>query len=153
MFQIAMPSPFSASATGARSFSVEYWAYQRFDLPGCSIVYTGHTGLSDAVAQLARGADLLVVEMMDVDHTIAMVRRNSPNLPAAAAQTTERHRREHHLLRADIGQLAASAEVESVVATHFVEREPIDPQPLGNLAEIARHYDGPVVIADDMDSI
>jgi ribonuclease BN (tRNA processing enzyme) len=124
----------------------------RFDLPGRSIVYTGDTGPSDAVVELAREADLLVAEMMDVDHTVAMVRRNSPNLPAAAAQTMERHLREHHLLPADVGRLAASAGVGSVVVTHFVGLEPAEPGHLDYLGEIAKHYAGPVVIANDLDS-
>lgn len=124
----------------------------RFDLPDRAIVYTGDTGPSEAVAELARGADLLVAEMMDVDYTIAMVRSNAPNLPAAAAQTMERHLREHHLLPADVGKLAASAGVGSVVVTHFVGREPDDPGHLKYLGEIARHYAGPVVIANDLDS-
>jgi ribonuclease BN (tRNA processing enzyme) len=124
----------------------------RFDLPGRAIVYTGDTGPSDAVVELARDADLLVAEMMDVDHTIAMVRRNAPNLPAATAQTMERHLREHHLLPADVGRLAASARVDSVVITHFVGREPVDPGPFQYLSEIALHYAGPVAIANDLDS-
>ena len=124
----------------------------RFELPGRTIVYSGDTGPSEAVVDLARDADLLVAEMMDVDHTLAMVRRNSPNLPPAAAQTMERHLRDHHLLPADVGRLAASAGVDSVVITHFVGREPNDPGHLDYLAEIARHYAGPVVIASDLDS-
>jgi ribonuclease BN (tRNA processing enzyme) len=124
----------------------------RFDLPDRAIVYTGDTGPSEAVTELARGADLLVAEMMDVDHTIALVRRNAPNLPTAAAETMEQHLREHHLLPEDVGRLAASAGVGSVVVTHFVGREPVEPGHLQYLGEIARHYGGPVVIANDLDS-
>jgi ribonuclease BN (tRNA processing enzyme) len=123
----------------------------RFDLPGRSIVYTGDTGPSEAVAELAQGADLLVVEMIDVDHTVALVRRNTPNLRAAAAQIIEQHLREHHLVPEDVGRLAASAQVGAVVVTHFVGREPGDPEHLQYLREIARHYGGPVAIANDLD--
>ena len=38
------------------------YAY-RFDTPDRSVVFTGDTGPSDAVARLAKGADLLVSEM------------------------------------------------------------------------------------------
>src|SRR6185295_18150133 len=37
----------------------------RFDLPDRSIVYTGDTGPSDAVTALAKGADILVSELID----------------------------------------------------------------------------------------
>jgi ribonuclease BN (tRNA processing enzyme) len=124
----------------------------RFDLPGRSIVYTGDTGPSTAVEELARGADLLVAEMMDVEHTLAAVRRNSPHLPPAVAQGMERHLRDHHLLPGDVGRLASTAGVGAVVVTHFVGREPDDPAHLEYLREIAAIYDGPVVIANDMDA-
>lgn len=123
----------------------------RFDLPGRAIVYTGDTGPSEAVVELARDADLLVAEMMDVEHTIAMVRANSPNLPAQAAAIMERHLREHHLLPADVGRLAASAGVGAVVVTHFVGQEPTSPAHLDYLRQIAEFYRGPAVIASDLD--
>jgi ribonuclease BN (tRNA processing enzyme) len=123
----------------------------RFDLADRSIAYTGDTGPSAAVDELARGADLLVAEMMDVDNTIALVRRNSPDLPVAVAQGMERHLREHHLLPGDVGRMALAAGVGAVVVTHFVGRERGDPVHFEYLRAIAEIYDGPVVIASDMD--
>ena len=99
----------------------------RFDLPGRSIVYTGDTGPSAAVEELARGADLLVAEMMDVDNVIALVRRNNPRMPAQAAAGMETHLRKHHLLPKDVGELASRAGVKAVVVTHFAGSEPDDP--------------------------
>ncbi|MXP45755.1 MBL fold metallo-hydrolase [Allopontixanthobacter sediminis] len=139
---------FAADSDLARRFeSLSF----RFDLPGRSIVYTGDTGPSAAVEDLAKGADLLVAEMMDVDDTIAMVRRNNPNMPPQVAAGMERHLREHHLLPKDVGELAARAKVGAVVVTHFAGREVGDPAHLEYLREIATNYDGPVVIADDLD--
>ncbi len=123
----------------------------RFDLPGRSIVYTGDTGPSPAVEELASGADLLVAEMMDVDDTIAKVRSNSPNLPPQVAMGMERHLREHHLLPADVGEMASRAHVGAVVVTHFSGREVNDPAHLEYLRQIAEHFSGPAVIANDMD--
>ena len=123
----------------------------RFDLPGRSIVYTGDTGPSAAVEELAQGADLLVAEMMDVDDTIAMVRRFNPNIPPPVAAGMERHLREHHLLPVDVGMLAARAQVGAVVVTHFAGRERGDPKHFEYLREIAGQFDGPVVIANDLD--
>ncbi|MCU0948551.1 MAG: MBL fold metallo-hydrolase [Porphyrobacter sp.] len=123
----------------------------RFDLPGRSIVYTGDTGPSTAVEELAMGADLLIAEMMDVDDTVANVRRNNPNMPEPARLAMEKHLREHHLLPADVGQLAARAKVGGVVVTHFIGRERSDPAHFEYLRQIAAHYAGPVVIANDLD--
>lgn len=123
----------------------------RFDLAGRSIVYTGDTGPSAAVEELAQGADLLVAEMMDVNDTIAMVRQNSPNAPEQVLAGISRHLRDHHLLPADVGQMASNAGVGAVVVTHFAGRERGDPEHLEYLRQIAEHYDGPVVIANDLD--
>lgn len=123
----------------------------RFDLPGRSIVYTGDTGPSVAVEELARDADLLVAEMMDVDNTIAAVRRNSPGIPAEVTAAMESHLREHHLLPSDVGELAARANVGAVAVTHFVGLERNDPGHFEYLRQIAEHFDGPVVIANDLD--
>lgn len=124
----------------------------RFDLPGRSIVYTGDTGPSAQVEDLARGADLLVAEMMDVDYTIAGVRHLSPGLDPRVLAATERHLHEHHLRPADVGELAQRAGVKGVVVTHFVGREPSEPGHFDYLREIARAYAGPVAIANDLDA-
>lgn len=123
----------------------------RFDLPGRSIVYTGDTGPSTAVEELAGGADLLISEMMDVDDTIARIHRASPNMPAIAARQMESHLRSHHLTPADVGALAAKAGVDAVVITHFAGREPGDPGHFAYLRQIAATFDGAAVIANDMD--
>lgn len=124
----------------------------RFDLPGRSLVYTGDTGPSTAVEELAMGADLLIAEMMDVDDTVANLRRNNPNMPEPARLAMEKHLREHHLLPADVGQLAARARVGGVVVTHFIGRDRNDPGHFEYLRQIAAHFTGPVVIANDLDA-
>lgn len=124
----------------------------RYDLPGRSIVYTGDTGPSTAVEELAQGADLLVAEMMDVDDTIEKLRLANPNLPAPALANIESHLREHHLLPVDVGQMASRAGVSAVVVTHFAGLERGDPTHFEYLRQIAEHFEGPVVIANDMDA-
>ena len=123
----------------------------RFDLPGRSIVYTGDTGPSSAVEELAAGADLLVAEMMDVDDTIARTLRFNPDWPEPARLAMEKHLREHHLLPDDVGQMAARAKVKGVVVTHFAGHERGDPAHFEYLRQIVAHYAGPVVIANDLD--
>lgn len=45
----------------------------------------------------------------------------------------------------------AGIRVGGVVITHFIGREHNDPAHFDYLREIADHYDGPVVIANDLD--
>ncbi|MCB1389378.1 MAG: MBL fold metallo-hydrolase [Rhodobacteraceae bacterium] len=90
----------------------------RFDLPGRTIVYTGDTGPSRAMEELARDADLLVSEMMDVDATMPAIRRNNPAIPEARLAEIEQHLRSHHLTPHELGQLAAAAGAGTLVVTH-----------------------------------
>lgn len=123
----------------------------RFDLPGRSIVYTGDTGPSAAVEHLARGVELLVAEMMDVDGTVAAMRRE-PNLSEERARNMESHLRKHHLTAKDVGELAGRAGVKALVVTHFVGVEPSDPRHFDYLRTIAQNFRGPAVIANDLDA-
>jgi ribonuclease BN (tRNA processing enzyme) len=135
--------------------SVEDQAYKslsfRFDLPGRSIVYTGDTGPSPAVEQLAAGTDLLVSEMIDIDVTLQRVARNSPNMPELAKQNMIRHLTAHHLTPEDVGKLAAKAGVGSVVATHFAGGASGKGYLAQILRRVKRQYSGPAVLANDLD--
>lgn len=135
--------------------SAEDRAYQslslRFDLPGRSIVYTGDTGPSPAVERLAKGADLLVSEMIDVDGTLEVVRRTTPNMPPAAQAQLIRHLTTHHLTPKDVAALAQRAGVKAVAITHFAAGADNPARAADYLAIIAKTYSGPVRIARDLD--
>ena len=141
---------YSFAAESGLAEQFESLAY-RFDTASRSIAYTGDTGPSPAVEELARGADLLVAEMMDVEFTVAAVRHNSPNLPPHIASEMERHLRHHHLVPADVGAMASRAGVGALVVTHFVGLEPGESGHLAYLRTIAESYDGPAVIAGDLE--
>lgn len=123
----------------------------RFDLPGRSIVYTGDTGPSAAVEALAKGADLLVSEMIDMGRTLASVARNSPDMPAPARAQLEQHLSTHHLTPDAVGQLAAGAGVKALVITHFAAGTPDPERTKGYVAQIRKHFAGPVTLANDLD--
>ena len=123
----------------------------RFDLPGRSIVYTGDTGPSAAVEVLAKGADLLVSEMIDMGGTMANVARNSPNMPADALQKLVQHLSTHHLTPDAVGQLAAKAGVKALVITHFAAGTPDPERTTGYKTQIRSHYRGPLTLANDLD--
>jgi ribonuclease BN (tRNA processing enzyme) len=123
----------------------------RFDLPDRSIVYTGDTGPSPRVEQLARGADLLVSEMIDIDATLGRVAQVSPNMPAPVKATMTQHLTTHHLTPEAVGQLAAKAGVKAVVVTHLAGGAPDRTRLQTYRATIHRYFNGPVTIASDLD--
>lgn len=107
---------FPAGSDEARTFrSLSF----RFALPGKTVVYTGDTGPSPAVTALARNADLLVTEVIDIGFTLANLRRRATDLSPTDLANMETHLRTHHLTTADIGAMAAAAGVKSVVLTHI----------------------------------
>ncbi|WP_294297512.1 MBL fold metallo-hydrolase [uncultured Sphingomonas sp.] len=135
----------SAEDTAYKSLSL------RFDLPDRSIVYTGDTGPSTAVERLAKGADLLVSEMIDVEGTLGVVRHNAPNMPPPAQQKLIRHLTMHHLTPGDVAALSQRAGVKAVAITHFSAGPDNPERTARDLATIAQTYAGPVRIANDLD--
>jgi len=123
----------------------------RFELPDRVIVYSGDTGPSDKFQAIARDADLLVVEMIDVERTLQEIRRTSPNLPEPAAKALETHLRTHHLTGEDVGKLAGLAHAKAVVVTHLSAPEATGDVLVEYLRQIGAHYPGPVVIARDLE--
>lgn len=123
----------------------------RFNLPDRSIVYTGDTGPSEAVEQLAQGADLLVSEMIDLDMTVAAVRRNAPDAQARQVLNAIEHLGRHHLSPEAVGQLAQRAGVGALVVTHLAGDSPSGRDMVRYMDGIRQFYQGPAVIADDLD--
>jgi ribonuclease BN (tRNA processing enzyme) len=123
----------------------------RFDLPGRSIVYTGDTGPSAEVEKLAKGADVLISEMIDMAGTLETVARNSPNMPPQARADLEQHLSTHHLTADALGNLAAAARVKNVVITHFAGGTPNPARIDGYSLQIRKHFAGTVQFANDLD--
>lgn len=123
----------------------------RFDLPQRSIVYTGDTGPAANVEKLAKGADLFVTEMIDLENTIAAVKRINPNMPEKAIDDMARHLSDHHLTPLQVGEMATRAGVRKVVVTHFVTGSTgaADTEPYA--AVIGSTFKGPVAVANDLD--
>ena len=95
----------------------------RLTVDGRSLVYTGDTGPSDAVVELARGADVLLAE--------------AAHPPGLELPT------ELHLTGKEAGEHAAAAGVGRLLLTHV----PPWHEPEGSLAEARSTYDGPIALA------
>jgi len=124
----------------------------RFDLADRSIVYTGDTGPSKAVVALARGADLLVSEMIDVDGVLGGLRpagaRGAATNPAPTG--FEWHMRVHHMTPGQVGELANAAGVKRVVITHFAPNPAGPEQARGYLNAIHSQFSGDVELGADL---
>lgn len=86
----------------------------RFDCPDRSIVFSGDTRPSKNLVELAKGADVLVHEVMhmpSLDQLIA----TEPN-----AKTLREHLLAAHTTCEEVGRVATEAGVKTLVLTHFV---------------------------------
>src|SRR3546814_5617694 len=75
-----------------RDKSISY----RFETPGRVIVFSGDTGPSEALTELARGADILVSEVIDTEDAVRMI-ASDPHFPPQAQKPLAAHIRHNHL--------------------------------------------------------
>jgi ribonuclease BN (tRNA processing enzyme) len=127
------------------------YAY-RFETPDRVIVFTGDTGASDAVTELARGADLLVTEASSVQDRIQRMIDNGQwqaMTPAEQAGIT-RQATQGHLTLDIIGRMADRANVKAVVLSHLSARADGTDDYTPWAAEVKKNFSGPVLIAKDL---
>ena len=120
----------------------------RFDTPDRSIVFTGDTGPSAAVEKLAKGADVLVSEVLDVDTVIAM-QAELLNAPLEELEASAAHMREEHLTPEAVGQMAQRAGVEMVVLSHIGPANDGETDMRKYSQGVRNHFTGQVVVAND----
>ncbi|MGH7563783.1 MAG: MBL fold metallo-hydrolase [Gemmatimonadota bacterium] len=124
---------------GARAYGF------RFDTPDRSIVFSGDTSRSENLIRHARGADVLVHEVVSVPAVDALVARTDPGNEAL----------KHHIIYAhtpltEVGKIATEAGVQTLVLTHFVPSDGPD-----DTAELWRegakqHFSGELIIGQDL---
>jgi ribonuclease BN (tRNA processing enzyme) len=136
--------PDSEESRFARSYSF------RIETPGRTFVYTGDTGPSDHVVALARNADVLVSEVIDLA-AMERVLQQAADIPPAALGPMIAHMEQNHLTPAEVGHLAARAQVKQVVLTHLSPGMDAESDTDGYVAGIDEHYQGPVSVARDLD--
>ena len=114
-------------------------------------LFIASTGLSLSVfarfRELARGADVLVSSILDLDAAVATIRASRPQAPPAFFEAARDHFSQHHLSPEAAGRLAQAAGVKRVVFTHIG----ITPARMkAARAQLARTWRGPVVFARDL---
>jgi ribonuclease BN (tRNA processing enzyme) len=131
----------------------KYHSYSyRFETPDKVVFFTGDTGPSDAVVDLAKGADIYVTETTSPDDVVALYKRNGQwqqKTPDEQAGFI-RHMHEEHVTPEDIGKMAAKAGVKSVVMSHLGPS--LDPNDDFHryVDEAKKYYSGPITIAKDL---
>ena len=138
------------SHKGPASGKPKSYSY-RFETPHRVIVFTGDTGPSDAVTELAKGADLLVTETSSFeDRKQAMINdgRWQAMTPAEQAGMMRQATQGHMGLEA-VGKMAARANVKTLVLSHLTARTGTDDYtPWAE--EVKKHFSGQVLIAKDL---
>lgn len=116
----------------------------RFDSQDRSVVFSGDTTYCPAVAELAKGADVLVHEVIYVPAVDAMVKR----VPNAA--TLKEHLLACHTTSVDVGRIAAAAGVKKLVLSHIVPGD--DPSITDEmlLSDVRQHFKGDAVVGKDL---
>jgi ribonuclease BN (tRNA processing enzyme) len=124
----------------------------RFETPDRVVLFTGDTGPSDAVTELAKDADLLVTEVSSPDEVVESQKRAGiwqAKSPAEQAGFL-RHMHEEHVTPEDVGKMAAKAGVKTVVMTHLGPSIVPDDDYQRYADEAKKYFSGQIVIAKDL---
>jgi len=121
-------------------YTVPARAY-RFDTPDRSFVFSGDTRPSQALIALARGADVLVHEVMLAEALRGIDDGNAPNLMD--------HLLRSHSTTEEVGRVAAAAGVRTLVLSHLVPALPTITDEMWTEG-VRRHFHGEVIVGRDM---
>ena len=119
------------------------YAY-RFDAKDRSIVISGDTAYAPELAEFAKGADVLVHEVMYLPGIEALIKR-LPN-----AKRLREHLMAAHTLPEDVGKIAAQAGVKTLVLTHFVPGDDASITDEQWSEGVRKHFKGEVIVGKDL---
>ncbi len=136
---------------GAASGQHKSYSY-RFETPDRVIVFTGDTGASDAVIELAKSADLLVTETSSFQDRMQRLIDSGQwqAMTPAERDGIARQATEGHMTLEIIGKMAARANVKTVVLSHLSSRADGTDDYAPWVTEVKRHFGGQVVVARDL---
>jgi ribonuclease BN (tRNA processing enzyme) len=119
------------------------YAY-RFDAKDRSIVISGDTAYDPTLATFARGADVLVHEVMHPEHLEAILKR-VPN-----ATKLREHLIASHTNPEDVGKIASAAAVKTLVLNHFVPGDDPSMTDATWSEGVKKHFSGRIVVGKDL---
>lgn len=117
----------------------------RVETPYRTLVFSGDTAPSKTIATLATGADVLTHEVMYVEGIDAMLARRPYVPPQLKAFLMD-----GHTSAEDAGRIAAEAGVGTLVLSHFLPgNQPTVTDEIWR-AEAAKHFEGRIVVGQDL---
>lgn len=116
----------------------------RFDCPDRSIVFSGDTAPSDGLIALAKGADVLVHEVMFLPAMEKLI-ASEPNAPRLRD-----HLLASHTTCEQVGKVATAAGVKTLVLSHFVPGGYPFVSDADWLAAVRPHFSGTIVVGRDL---
>jgi len=116
----------------------------RFDTQDRSVVISGDTNYSPELIELAKGADVLLHEVLHVPGLDALLKRVNN------AATLREHILASHTTTEDVGRVAAAAGVKKLVLHHFVPGD--DPSISDEMwtEDVRKHFKGEIVVGRDL---
>ncbi|MEH0166794.1 MBL fold metallo-hydrolase [Paucibacter sp. JuS9] len=135
-------------AGGAPKGGDKSYSY-RFDTADRSIVFCGDTGPSEALLRLAKGAEVLVCEVNELEAAMQEFAAGS-RLPPPALQAVRLHMERQHITPEQIGELAARAGVRTVVLTHISPGLDGETDASRYTAGVRKHFGGAVIAGRDL---
>jgi ribonuclease BN (tRNA processing enzyme) len=121
----------------------------RFDFRDRSIAFSGDTTPLEAVAVMAKGADVLVHEAMLPSAIDESVRRTIAERGQRAGDIQLAHMRADHSPVEDVGRIAAEAGVKTLVLSHLTPRRPSITDDQWR-APAAKYFKGEILVAHDL---
>jgi ribonuclease BN (tRNA processing enzyme) len=131
----------------------KYFSYSyRFETPDKVVFFTGDTGPSDAVVDLAKGADIYVTETTSPEDTVELFKKNGAwqDKTPDEQQGFFRHLHEEHVTPEDIGKMAAKAGVKAVVMSHIGPSVTPNDAYQRYVDEAKKYFSGPITLAKDL---
>jgi ribonuclease BN (tRNA processing enzyme) len=121
----------------------------RFDFPDRSITFSGDTVPLDAVAEMAKGADILVHEAMNIEATKKLAMSIARDNPKANYDQIMKHMMADHSPVEEVGRIAQKAGVKTLILSHLTPVMPVTPDAVWRSAA-AKHFSGEILVGYDL---
>ena len=124
----------------------------RFQAGNKSIVFTGDTGPSEAVTDLAKGADILVSEALSLDEIKARIEKSGQwqKMTEDERKGWYHHMSEEHMTPDDVGKMATAAGVKMLVMSHLSSSGKDNDDYARFVTAASKFYSGRIVVAKDL---
>lgn len=117
----------------------------RFDTDSGSVTFSGDTGPSENLVELANGSDILVHEAIAAQ----WVAKRHPEPRDEAAEAEYQHLVGAHTTIEDVGDIAERASVKKLVLNHLVPGK----WPIEEWEKAGKSFSGELIVGEDFDSI